>query len=115
MPVDSDRVYLVTNRCEAICLDADGMAEANDGPFTAEATYMVATTAAPVTLGATDADIIRKLDVLRNLPVFPHDATYCSTLLAGDCASVGTGNGVYDGKIVCPRPHRWWLSTGGRA
>ena len=25
--IDGDRVYIVTNRCEAICLDADGMAD----------------------------------------------------------------------------------------
>jgi len=100
--VEGDRVYLVTNRCEAICLDADGMADGNDGPFTEEASFMVPTTSKPVVLGPTDADIVWKFDMLRDLPVFPHDATNCSILVAGDCAYVGTGNGVYDGKIVLP-------------
>ena len=100
--VEDDRVYLVTNRCEAICLDADGLADGNDGPFTDEASFMVPSTAKPVELGPTDADIIWRFDMLRDLPVFPHDATNCSILLAGDCAYVGTGNGVYDGKMVLP-------------
>jgi outer membrane protein assembly factor BamB len=100
--IDGDRVYVVTNRCEAICLDADGMADGNDGPFTAEASYMVPSTTKPIELGSADADIVWRFDMLRDLPVFPHDATNCSILIAGDCAYVGTGNGVYDGKIVLP-------------
>jgi len=100
--VDGDRVYVVTNRCEAICLDADGMADGNDGPFTSEASFMVPTAAKPVELGPNDADIVWRFDMLRDLPVFPHDATNCSILVAGDCAYVGTGNGVYDGTIVLP-------------
>ena len=31
--VDGDRVYVVTNRCEVVCLDVHGMANGNDGPF----------------------------------------------------------------------------------
>lgn len=100
--VEGDRVYLVTNRCEAICLDADGMADGNDGPFTDESSFMVPSTARPIELGPSDADIVWRFDMLRDLPVFPHDATNCSILLAGDCAYVGTGNGVYDGTMVLP-------------
>lgn len=100
--VDGDLVYVVTNRCEALCLDADGMADGNDGPFTAEASFMVPSGAKPIELGATDADIIWRFDMLRDLPVFPHDATNCSILVVGDCAYVGTGNGVYDGRMVLP-------------
>lgn len=101
--VDGDRVYLVTNRCEALCLDADGMADGNDGPFTDEASFMVPSGAKPVELGPADADIIWRFDMLRDLPVFPHDATNCSILVAGDCLYVGTGNGVYDGTMVLPQ------------
>ena len=35
--VDGDRVYVVTNRSEVLCLDANGMANGNDGPFLDEA------------------------------------------------------------------------------
>src|SRR5436190_10301616 len=31
--VEGDRVYLVTSRCEVLCLDINGMANGNDGPF----------------------------------------------------------------------------------
>ncbi len=101
--VDGDRVYLVTNRCEVVCLDVDGMADGNDGPFTAEATFSVPEGAAPLELGTTDADILWRFDMLRDLPVFPHDAANCSILVVGEQLYVGTANGVYDGKVVLPR------------
>ena len=37
--IDGDRMYLVTNRGEVICLDVNGMANGNDGPFKDEAKY----------------------------------------------------------------------------
>src|SRR6185503_9738349 len=39
--VEGDRVYLVTSRCEVICLDINAMENGNDGPFKDEAKYMV--------------------------------------------------------------------------
>ncbi|NDC63798.1 MAG: pyrrolo-quinoline quinone [Planctomycetia bacterium] len=100
--VDGDRVYLVTNRCEVVCLDADGLADGNDGPFLGEAAFAVPEGAGPIELRADDADICWRFDMLRDLPIFPHDATNCSVLVLGDHLYVGTGNGVYDGKIVLP-------------
>ena len=100
--VDGDRVYLVTNRCEVVCLDADGLADGNDGPFTAEASFSVPDGAEPVELGPQDADILWRFDMLRDLPVFPHDASNCGILVLGEQLYVGTGNGVYDGKMVLP-------------
>ena len=50
--VDGDRVYLVTNRCEVVCLDADGLADGNQGPFTDEASFSVPAGAAPLAAGA---------------------------------------------------------------
>lgn len=100
--VEGDRVYLVTNRCEVVCLDADGLADGNDGPFTAEASFSVPEGADPVELGPHDADILWRFDMLRDLPVFPHDASNCGILVLGEQLYVGTGNGVYDGKVVLP-------------
>ena len=37
--VDGDRVYLVTNRCEVMCLDFNGLADGNDG-FQDEGQYL---------------------------------------------------------------------------
>jgi hypothetical protein len=39
--VEGDRVYIVTSRCEVMCLDVNGMANGNDGPFKDEAKYFV--------------------------------------------------------------------------
>ena len=39
--VEGDRVYLVSNRGEVICLDAQGMANGNDGPFLDEGAHMM--------------------------------------------------------------------------
>ena len=45
--VEGDRVYVVSSRGEALCLDARGMSNGNDGPFTNEAFYEVPRTNAP--------------------------------------------------------------------
>lgn len=100
--VDGGFVYVVTNRCEVLCLDADGLADGNDGPFTAEGEFSVPAGREPLELGSTDADIIWRFDMLRDLPVFPHDAANCSALVLGDQLYVGTANGVSDGKVVLP-------------
>jgi outer membrane protein assembly factor BamB len=100
--VDEGRVYIVSNRCEVICLDVDGLTDGNDGPFTEEAKFSVDDDDPPVQLGARDADILWRFDMIRDLPIFPHDAANCSVLVVGDYVYVGTSNGVYDGKVVLP-------------
>ena len=100
--VDGNRVYLVTNRCEVVCLDVGGLADGNQGPFTDEASFSVPAGAPPLELGPGDADIAWRFDMLRDLPVFPHDAANCSILVVGEHLYVGTANGVYDGKVVLP-------------
>jgi hypothetical protein len=100
--VEGDRVYLVSNRCEVLCLDVDGLANGNDGPFRDEARFSVADGQPPIELGSADADILWRFDMVRQLPVFPHDATNCSVLVQGDFVYAGTGNGVNDGKIMLP-------------
>jgi outer membrane protein assembly factor BamB len=100
--VDGGRVYLITNRAEVVCLDVAGMANGNDGQFRDEASFSVSGDAAPVELGPHDADILWRFDMIRTLPIFPHDASHCSILVVGDHLYIGTGNGVYDGKVVLP-------------
>ena len=91
--VDGNRVYVVTNRNEVLCLDANGMANGNDGPFRDERFYGVPAGHPPVEPGPLDADIVWRFD-LSALPVFPHDAAASSVLVFGDVLFVGTGNGV---------------------
>jgi outer membrane protein assembly factor BamB len=100
--VQDDCVYLVSNRCEVLCLDVHGLANGNDGSFQDEARFSVGQGQPPIELKPTDADILWRFDMLGDLPVFPHDATNCSVLVHGDFVYAGTGNGVYDGKIVMP-------------
>src|SRR5947199_2501569 len=54
--VEGNRVYLVTSRCEVLCLDADGLANGNDGPFKEEGQYIVGPGKQPVEPGPKDAD-----------------------------------------------------------
>ena len=37
--VEGNRMWLVTNRGEVVCLDTEGMANGNDGPYKDEAKY----------------------------------------------------------------------------
>ena len=91
--VEGDRVYLVTSRCEVICLDANGLANGNDGPFTDEAQYFVGKDKPKAKLGPKDADIIWKYDMIDDLGVFPHNASNSSPLIVGDLVYVCTSNG----------------------
>jgi outer membrane protein assembly factor BamB len=92
--VDGDRVYLVTNRCEVICLDVHGMADGNDGPYVDEGQYMVGPGKKAVVPGPQDADILWCYDIVRELFVWPHDAAGCSVLVHGDLVYANTSNGV---------------------
>lgn len=92
--VEGDRVYIVTSRCEVMCLDANGMANGNDGPFKDEAKYVVADTGnPPAKIGPKDADIIWKYDMMDELGVFPHNASNCSVLVLDDLVYACTSNG----------------------
>jgi len=92
--VDGDRVYLVTNRCEVVCLDVHGMADGNDGPFVDEGQYMVGPDKKPIVPGLQDADILWCYDMIRELFIWPHDAAGCSVLVHGDLVYANTSNGV---------------------
>lgn len=93
--VESNRVYLVTSRCEVVCLDLNGQADGNDGPFTSEAEYVVRDTKAPpARIGPNDADIIWVYNMLDELGVFPRNASNSSPLIVGDLVFVCTSNGT---------------------
>lgn len=102
--VVGDRVYIVTNRCEAMCLDVNGMANGNDGPYKDEAKYLTAAGQPPYTPGPQDADIIWRFDMREELGVFPHNITNCAPLVFGDRVVVTTSNGVDWGHTTIPNP-----------
>lgn len=92
--VEGKYVYLVTSRCEVICLDVNGMADGNDGPYQDEAKYMAKDTGKPPgKVGPKDADIVWVYDMIDELGVFPHNASNSSPLIVGDNVYVCTSNG----------------------
>ncbi len=91
--VEGNRVYLVTIRCEVVCLNTEGMAHGNTGPFMDEAQYVVGPGKPKATIGPRDADIIWRYDMMDELGVFPHNASNCSVLIVGDLVYVCTSNG----------------------
>ena len=92
--VEGDRVYVVTSASDVLCLDINGQADGNAGPFTDEASYMVGRGESPVELASTDADIIWRYDPMDDLAVRPHDAASCSILIHGQMLYLSTSNGV---------------------
>ena len=92
--IEGDRVYILTSRCEIMCLDVNGFANGNDGPFKEEAQYYVGPGKAPAgEPGPKDADIIWRYDMMDELGVFPHNASNSSPLVLGDLVYVCTSNG----------------------
>ena len=101
--VEGNRVYLVTSRCEVICLDLNGMTDGNQG-FQDEAQYVVGPGKAPAKIGPKDADIIWVYDMMDELGVFPHNASNSSPLIIGDLVYVCTSNGQDWTHVNIPSP-----------
>ncbi len=106
---ETGTAYIVTNRGEVLCLDLDGMADGNDGPFMDEGKYLAAgldgmATAQAVEAGDTDADIIWGYDMRGELGVFPHNVTSSSVATDGEHIFVTTSNGVDWSHINVPAP-----------
>lgn len=91
--IEGDRVYVVTSRCEVMCLDAQGLANGNDGPFKDEGQYYVGPGKPKIEPGPQDADILWVYDMMDDLGVFPHNASNCSVLIVGDTVFTCTSNG----------------------
>lgn len=105
--IEGDRVYTVTSRGEAVCLDARGMADGNHGPFVDEGQYIAGPGKPPVEVGPTDADIIWMYDMVTEVPCCPHDANCSGILIHGDLLYVGTSNGVdetHDKMVLAEAP-----------
>jgi len=117
--IEGKRAYMVTNRCEVICLDTEGMANGNDGPFKDEGQYLSngfdsKDPKPPVEVKPTDADIIWRVDMRSavenpeagelGLAVFPHNVTSSSILIVGDTLYVSTSNGVDWQHVETPSP-----------
>lgn len=92
--VENDRVYVLTNRSEILCLDINGQANGNDGPFQGEGWYMARTGEFAYKITDKDADIIWCYDLKLQLGISPHDSPHASILMDGDFLYINTCNGV---------------------
>jgi len=92
--VEGDRIYLVGSRGDVLCLDRNGQANGNDGPFMDEAQYMGVPKESEVQLTASDGDIIWRYDMITKLRIYPHDVCGSTVLVHGDMLYVCTSNGV---------------------
>jgi outer membrane protein assembly factor BamB len=93
--VEGKRLYYVTNRGELICLDTEGFTDGkNDGPFQDE-----------VYKGPTDADIVWKLDMPKELGTAHLFMANSSPVVWEDLVFVETSNGRDSGDeaVIAPK------------
>lgn len=91
--VEGNRLYYVSNRAELVCADTEGFMDGkNDGEQ--DEKYK----------DPTDADFIWRLDMMKDLDVFPHNLATSSPLVVGDFIYIVTSNGVDEGHINVPSP-----------
>jgi outer membrane protein assembly factor BamB len=106
--VVGNKLYVVTSRCEVLCLDTEGLKNGNDGEFKTEAAYVVKDTpkeGQPFELGPQDADILWRYDMMDELGVFPHNASNCSVILVDGLLYVCTSNGQDWTHVNIPSPN----------
>jgi outer membrane protein assembly factor BamB len=94
--VDGNKLYVVGSRGDVLCLDREGQADGNEGPFLEEVKYMKVPSDSSYELTKTDGDIVWRFDMVGELSVVPHDVCGSSPLLYGDYLYVCTSNGMDD-------------------
>ncbi len=91
--VEGKRLYYVSNRGELVCLDPEGFMDGkNDGPFQDE-----------VHKGPADADIIWKLDMMKELGVYQRNMANSSPVIWEDLVFIETSNGRSDEGVPAPK------------
>lgn len=102
-----DKGYVITNRCEVVCLDMKGLADGNQG-FQDEAKYLATPDkegkSNPVEPGESDADILWVYDMRGELGVFPHNIASSYALVVDGKVYVTTSNGVDYSHTNIPAP-----------
>ena len=102
--VEGDKVWLVTSRCEVICLDLNGQLNGNQGSFQDEGQYMAGPGKPKIEVAKKDADILWRYDMMDELGVFPHNASNCSVVTLGDIVYSCTSNGQDWTHVNIPSP-----------
>lgn len=102
--VEGDKVWLVTSRCEVVCLDLNGQLNGNQGSFQDEGQYMAGPGKPKIEVTKKDADILWRYDMMDELGVFPHNASNCSVITLGDIVYSCTSNGQDWTHVNIPSP-----------
>jgi outer membrane protein assembly factor BamB len=102
--VEQDRVYILSNRGEALCLDLAGLSNGNQGPVTHEEVLLAPRGVEPLPLGPSDADILWRFNVHGEVGSYPHDAAHSAILVHGNHLYLNTGNGVDNTHRHIPSP-----------
>lgn len=90
--IDGQRLWYVTSRGEVVCLDTEGFHDGvNNGPYQDEPNNNI-----------DEADVIWKLNMMKQLGVSQHNMCSCSITSAGDFLFVNTSNGVDEGHVNLP-------------
>jgi outer membrane protein assembly factor BamB len=92
--IEGDKVYVVSNRGEVMCLDLKGLANGNDGPYKDEGKHMSPRGIGEEVVNPTDGDILWLFDMVKGAGIWPHDAAHSSILIDGPFLYLNTGNGV---------------------
>lgn len=90
--VVGDRLYLVGNRGDVLCLDRNGQADGNAGPFVDEHAYMGLPDR--LTLTPQDGDIIWRFDFRKECSVLVHDTCGSTLHFIDGLLFVCTSNGT---------------------
>jgi len=91
--IQGDRAWVVTNRCEVICLDTEGFDDCvNDGDDSETHS------------GPGEADIVWLFDMRETLGVRQHNMASCSVTALGDVLFVHTSNGRDDQEPTMEAP-----------
>ncbi len=91
--IDGDRLFIVGPRGDVLCVDRNGQADGNDGPFLDDAKYMGVPAGSDYKLTKTDGDVVWRFDLIDELDVVPHDVCGSSPTQYGDCVYFCTSNG----------------------
>ncbi len=91
--VEGKRLFYVSNRGELVCLDTEGFLDGkNDGPFQDE-----------IYKGSSDADIVWKLDMMKELGVYPRNMANSSPVIWEELVFVETSNGRSEENVPFPK------------
>jgi outer membrane protein assembly factor BamB len=93
--VEGEHVWIVTNRGEIACLDAEGFHDdENDGPYQDE-----------TVVAKDESDIVWLFDMMDQLGISQHNMCSCSLTSWGDLLLVNTSNGVGETHLDIPAPN----------